>query len=171
MSRYQAMDRFTSRTVSATWSSPFTANIGVDLLRLAQSSDRRNCPRGAKSTPWDSFVCHWIASLIHPADARIPAHPAGAGRPLGSRRRGAIRMRRKRGVLLAHILLPAGGTTHIRHFRRAADQLLKPGIAILTLVFVDRHSLFRYQHTYFIKNRPHFGGRGVLIVGQEGKSQ
>ena len=35
------------------------------LLRLAQSSDRRNCPRGAKSTPWDSLVCHWIgASLV-----------------------------------------------------------------------------------------------------------
>src|SRR5438045_9116758 len=37
------------------------------------------------------------------------------------------------------MLLPARGTIHFRRFGRAADQLSKNRVAILTLIFVDRH--------------------------------
>jgi hypothetical protein len=56
-------------------------------------------------------------------------------------------VRREGGVLLAQVILSAGGTIHIRRLGRAPDQLFKFGVAILTLVFVDRHS---YSNLYFI---------------------
>src|SRR5438876_783969 len=77
---------------------------------------------------------------VHPAYARIAAHPAGAGRGLPLLRPRAVGMRRECGILLAHALLTAGWTIHVRRFGRAADQLLKLCIAILALILVDWHS-------------------------------
>src|SRR5437867_4408729 len=42
-----------------------SARAGPEVSELVmlryQYGDRRNCPRGAKAAPWDSFVCHRIA--------------------------------------------------------------------------------------------------------------
>src|SRR5437773_8502669 len=41
-------------------SGPGKSTFTARLQRFAQYSDRRNCPRGARAAPWDSFVCHYI---------------------------------------------------------------------------------------------------------------
>src|SRR2546427_12770813 len=77
---------------------------------------------------------------VHPAHAGVAAHPAGTDRRFRTRRRRAVRMRRKSRVLLAQMLLAARGTVHLGGVGRAADQLLKLGVAILASIFVNRHS-------------------------------
>ena len=81
------------------------------------------------------------APSVHPAHAGVAAHAARAGRRFRACRC-PIGVRREGGILLAQMLLPAGGTIHIRRLSRAPDQLFKFGVAILTLIFVDRHSCF-----------------------------
>src|SRR4051812_10417221 len=112
----------------------------------------------------------WPCS-IHAADAWIAAHTAGAGRSFRARWRSSIGSRGKSGVLLADVLLTAVGAVYIGGFRRTPDQLLELRVAILALIFVDRHNLFDHRNTYFIKNRANFASWGQLVVGQERKRQ
>src|SRR5438876_10899686 len=93
------------------------------------------------------------ADSLHPAHAGLAAHSAETHGRFRARRRPAIRMRRERRILLADALLPARRTVHVPRFGGAADQPLKFRIAVLTLVFVNRHS-YSVINTHILSRTP-----------------
>src|ERR1017187_8203257 len=130
-------------------------------------------PARSPPAPTPSTICSRSRTgllaclLVHPAHARIAAHPAtGAPWHLG-RLRAVGDVRGVSGMFVRQMLLAARRTLDARCVVGAAHQLLKLRPAIVTAIFKNRHRwLLHYKGTDAIHHAAHFGGRAVVEIGR-----